>query len=41
MGPSERRDMGEKMVGSIEPFAAPGLNGVSEMQGVPIDDDGG
>ena len=33
--------MGEKMVGGIEPFAAPGLNGMAKVQGVPVDDDGG
>ncbi len=41
VGPPERRDMGEKMVGGIEPFAAPGLNGMAKVQGVPVDDDGG
>lgn len=34
--PSERRNMGEKMVGGIEPFAAPGLNGMAKVQGVPV-----
>ena len=33
--------MGEKMVGGIEPFSAPGLNGMAKVQGVPVDDDGG
>src|SRR3546814_9675501 len=33
--------MGEKMVGGIEPFAVPGLNGMAKVQGVPVDDDGG
>ncbi|CAH0499225.1 hypothetical protein NVSP9465_04324 [Novosphingobium sp. CECT 9465] len=28
--------MGEKMVGGIEPFAAPGLNGMAKVQGVRL-----
>ena len=32
--------MGEKMVGRIKPFAPPGFDGMAEMQGVPVDDDG-
>ena len=41
MRPPERRDMGEQMVGRIEAFAAPGLDGMAEVQGVSVDDDGG
>ena len=33
--------MSKKMVGSIEPFAATGFDGMAKVQGVPIDDDGG
>lgn len=33
--------MGEKMVGGIQPFASSGFDGMTEVQGVPVDDDGG
>jgi len=33
--------MGQQVVGRIEPFASPGFDGMAEMQGVPVDDDGG
>ncbi len=33
--------MGEKVVGRIESFAASGFDSMAEMQGVPVDDDGG
>ena len=33
--------MGEKVIGCIQPLAASGLDGMAEMQGVPVDDDGG
>lgn len=33
--------MREQMVGRIESFATPGVDGLAEMQGVPEDDDGG
>jgi hypothetical protein len=33
--------MGEKMVGGIQPFASSGFDGMAEVQGVPVDDDGG
>ena len=33
--------MGEKAVGRIKPFAASGFDGMAEMHGVPVDDDGG
>lgn len=33
--------MGEKVVGRIKPFAASGFDSMAEMQGVPVDDDGG
>jgi len=41
MCPSERGDMGEQVVGRIQPLATSGLDGMAEMQGVPVDDDGG
>ena len=33
--------MGEQVVRRIQPFASPGLDGMAEMQGVPVDDDRG
>ena len=33
--------MGEKVIGRIKPFATPSFDGMAEMQGVPVDDDGG
>ena len=33
--------MGEKMIGGIEPLTATGFDGATEMQRVPVDDDGG
>lgn len=33
--------MGEKVIGGVEPLAASGLDSMAEMQGVPVDDDGG
>ena len=29
--------MGKKVIGRIKPFAASGLDGMAEMQGVPVD----
>lgn len=33
--------MGEKVIGGIEPLTATGFDGATEMQRVPVDDDGG
>ncbi len=41
MRPPQRGDMGEQMIGRVQPFATPGLDGMAEVQGVPVDDDGG
>ena len=31
----------QQMVRGIKPFASAGFDGMAEMQGVPVDDDGG
>ena len=41
MGPSERRDVGEKIDRAVEPGFASGSDGVTEMECVPVDHDGG
>ncbi len=41
MRPPQRRDVGEKMVGRVQPFTTPGLDGMAEVQGVLIHDGGG